>query len=178
MNATVTPDSDVVVVGARCAGAATAMLLARQGHRVTLVDRATFPSDTISTHAVARGGVVQLARWGLLDAVLASGAPAIRRVRFYVGGEVIDRAIKERSGVDLLVAPRRHVLDHLLVEAAREAGAEVRTGVTMTGVTRAGARVTGVEGHDAEGDAIEISARFVVGADGLRSRVARAVGAP
>ena len=178
MNATVTPGSDVVVVGARCAGAATAMLLARQGHRVTLVDRATFPSDTISTHAVARGGVVQLARWGLLDAVLASGAPPIRRVRFYVGGEVIDRTIKERSGVDLLVAPRRHVLDHLLVEAAREAGAEVRTGVTMTGVTRAGARVTGMQGHDAEGDAIEVSARFVVGADGLRSRVARAVGAP
>ena len=73
------------------------MLLARQGHRVVLVDRATFPSDTISTHAVARGGVVQLARWGLLDAVLASGAPAIRRVRFHVGGEVIDRAIKERA---------------------------------------------------------------------------------
>ena len=178
MNATVTPGSDVVVVGARCAGAATAMLLARQGHRVTLVDRAAFPSDTISTHAVARGGVVQLARWGLLDAVLDSGAPAIRRVRFHVGGEVIDRVIKERSGVDLLVAPRRHVLDHLLVEAAREAGADVRTGVTMTGVTRAGARVTGVEGHDAEGDPVEISARFVVGADGLRSRVARAVGAP
>ena len=99
------PSTDVVVVGARCAGAATAMLLARQGHRVVLVDRATFPSDTISTHAVARGGVVQLARWGLLDAVLASGAPAIRRVRFHVGGEVIDRVIKERAGVDLLVAP-------------------------------------------------------------------------
>ena len=127
--------ADVVVVGARCAGAATAMLLARQGHRVVVVDRATFPSDTLSTHAISRGGVVQLARWGLLDAVLDSGAPAIRRVRFHVGGEVIDRQIKCRSGVDLMVAPRRQILDQLLVDAAVEAGAEVRTGVSVKGVT-------------------------------------------
>ena len=78
-------DQDVVVVGARCAGAATAMLLARRGYRVTVVERAQFPSDTLSTHGIARGGVVQLARWGLLDAVLASGAPAIREATFRVG---------------------------------------------------------------------------------------------
>ena len=59
---------DVVVVGARCAGAATAMLLASAGHDVLLVDRSTFPSDTLSTHAIARGGIVQLQRWGLLQA--------------------------------------------------------------------------------------------------------------
>ena len=169
------PATDVVVVGARCAGAALAMLLARQGHRVVVVDRATFPSDTLSTHAIARGGVVQLARWGLLDAVLDSGAPAIRRVRFHAGGDVVDRQIKGRSGVDLLVAPRRHVLDQLLVDAAIEAGAEVRTGVSVTGVTRHLGRVTGIVGHDAQRETVRISARFVVGADGLRSRVAREV---
>lgn len=169
------PATDVVVVGARCAGAALAMLLARQGHRVVVVDRATFPSDTLSTHAIARGGVVQLARWGLLDAVLDSGAPAIRRVRFHAGGDVVDRQIKGRSGVDLLVAPRRHVLDQLLVDAAIEAGAEVRTGVSVTGVTRHLGRVTGIVGHDAPREPVRISARFVVGADGLRSRVAREV---
>src|SRR5215218_9042004 len=72
----------VVVVGARCAGAPTAMLLARQGHDVLVVDRASFPSDTLSTHALSRGGVVQLLRWGLLDAVLESGAPPVRTVTF------------------------------------------------------------------------------------------------
>ena len=172
------PTTDVVVVGARCAGAATAMLLARQGHRVVVVDRATFPSDTLSTHAIARGGVVALDRWGLLDAVLASGTPAIRRVRLHVGGEVVDRRIKERAGVDLMVAPRRHVLDQLLVEAAVDAGAEVRTGVSVQKVTRHLGRVTGIVGHDASGKTVQVSARFVVGADGLRSRVAREVPAP
>ena len=172
------PSADVVVVGARCAGAATAMLLARQGHRVVVVDRATFPSDTLSTHAIARGGVVALSRWGLLDAVLDSGAPAIRRVRFFVGDEIVDRRIKDRSGVDFLLAPRRHVLDQLLVDAAVEAGAEVRTGVSVTGVIRHLGRVTGVTGHDDTGEPVQITARVVVGADGLRSRVAREVPAP
>ena len=102
---------DVVVVGARAAGAATAMLLARLGHDVVVVDRASFPSDTLSTHSIARRGVVQLHRWGLLDAVLASGAPAIRQVTFNAAGESVTRTIKDKAGVDLLVAPRRHMLD-------------------------------------------------------------------
>jgi flavin-dependent dehydrogenase len=170
--------ADVVVVGARCAGAATAMLLARHGHRVTLVDRAHFPSDTLSTHALSRGGVVQLTRWGLLDDVLASGAPAIRRVRFFVDGEVVDRGIKERAGVDVLVAPRRTVLDALLVDAAVAAGAELHTGVAVTGVTRVGGRVTGVVGRDEDGRHRQFDGRVVVGADGIRSRIARAVDAP
>jgi len=70
---------DVVVVGGRVAGSATAMLLARLGHDVVVVDEASFPSDTISAHSIARSGVVQLQRWGLLDAVLDSGTPAIRQ---------------------------------------------------------------------------------------------------
>jgi glycine/D-amino acid oxidase-like deaminating enzyme len=71
---------DVVIVGGRAAGSAAAMLLARLGHDVVVVDRASFPSDTVSTHSIARSGVVQLRRWGLLDAVLDSGAPAIRKL--------------------------------------------------------------------------------------------------
>jgi flavin-dependent dehydrogenase len=170
---------DVVVVGARAAGGATALLLARAGHDVVLLDRARFPSDTVSTHQIARPGVVQLHRWGLLPAVLDSGAPALRRVSVTAGGESVTRPVKDAAGVDLLVAPRRHVLDTLVTGAAATAGADVRTGVTVDGVLRdATGRVVGVHGHDATGAAVRVEARFVVGADGLRSRVARAVGAP
>lgn len=173
-------EHQVVVVGARCAGAATALLLARQGVDVLVVDRATMPSDTLSTHAIARGGVVQLARWGLLEAVVASGAPEIRRVSFHTGdGGVIEKEIKHAAGVDHLLAPRRHVLDPILVDAAHAAGAAVRSGVTVTGVVRDGdGRVTGVVGHDTAGDPVVVEADVVVGADGLRSKVARAVGSP
>lgn len=169
---------DVVVVGARCAGATTAMLLAAAGHDVLLLDRSTFPSDTLSTHAIARGGMVQLQRWGLLQAVLDTGAPPIRTVEFHGGGLTVKRAIKERNGVDMLVAPRRHALDTLLVNAAMSAGAQVMTGATVDGVLRSGTgRITGVHGHTSSGP-LRVSARFVIGADGLRSRIARSVGAP
>ena len=154
---------DVVVIGSRCAGAATAMLLARAGHDVVVVDRSRFPSDALSTHGLVRGGVVQLTRWGLLEDVLASGAPAVREVTFGRDDTQVTRRIKEGAGVDLLVAPRRHVLDALLVEAAQAAGAQVRTGVTATGLRRDGAdRVVGLEARSA---------------DGLRSRTAGWVGA-
>jgi flavin-dependent dehydrogenase len=169
---------DVVVVGARVAGSATAMLLARLGHDVVVVDQASLPSDTISTHSIARSGVVQLHRWGLLDEVLDSGAPAIRQVTFNAGGESVRRTIKHKAGVDLVVAPRRYVLDTILAAAAARAGAQVRPGVTVTGVRRDGrGRVVGVSGHDRAGAAVELGARHVIGADGLRSRVAGLVGA-
>ena len=169
---------DVVVVGGRVAGSATAMLLAHLGHDVVVVDQASFPSDTLSTHSIARSGVVQLHRWGLLDEVLDSGAPAIRQVTFHAGGESVTRAIKHKAGVDLVVAPRRYVLDTILAAAAQRAGARLRPGVTVTGVRRGGrGRVVGVDGHDRAGAPIQIDARYVIGADGLRSRVARSVGA-
>src|SRR5688572_3796680 len=125
---------DVVVVGARAAGAATALLLARLGHDVALLERARFPADTVSTHQIARPGVVQLHRWGLLDPVLASGTPAIRQVTFTTAGESITRAIKHKAGVDLLVAPRRYILDTIVAEAAAQAGAHLRLGTTVAGV--------------------------------------------
>lgn len=132
----------------------------------------------LSTHGIVRGGVVQLARWGLLEEVLASGAPAIREVTFRRGDTQTTLRVKERAGVDLLVAPRRHVLDALLVDAAQAAGAQVRTGVTATGPRHDGAnRVVGLDARTADGQPIELTARYVVGADGLRSRAAGWVGA-
>ena len=171
---------DVVVVGSRCAGAATAMLLARAGHDVALVDRATFPSDTLSTHAIARGGMVQLARWGLLDEIVRSGAPEVRTVTFHLGdGEVLAKDVKARAGIEFLLAPRRYVLDTILVHAALEAGATLYDGVTVAGVRRGSTgRVHGVAGHRSDGSPVALDGTVVVGADGLRSRVARSVGAP
>jgi 2-polyprenyl-6-methoxyphenol hydroxylase-like FAD-dependent oxidoreductase len=169
---------DVVVVGARCAGSATAMLLARQGYDVVVIDRARLPGDTVSTLSIARGGVVQLSRWGLLDSVLDSGAPPIRLVTFRTGETEDIRTVKRRAGVDLLVAPRRYILDAILAQAAGAAGADLRTGLTATGVRRGpDGRVCAVIARDAAGAPVELSARFVVGADGVRSRVAREVGA-
>lgn len=172
-------EHDVVVVGARCAGAATAMLLARAGHDVALVDRAAFPSDTLSTHALSRGGVVQLARWGLLDEVVDSGAPRIRTVTFRTAAGVESaRTVKDRAGVDHLLAPRRHVLDAIVLRAAEEAGATVVTGVSVLDtIADPSGRVVGVAARDRDGRRCEIRGRFVVGADGVRSRVARSVGA-
>jgi flavin-dependent dehydrogenase len=169
---------DIVIVGGRVAGSATAMLLARLGYDVAVVDRATFPSDTLSTHSIARSGVVQLQRWGILDEVLDSGAPVIRQITFHAGGESVTRPIKDKVGVDFLIAPRRYVLDTILAAAAERAGATLRLGVRVTGLRRDGrGRAVGVYGCDHAGTAIEIRARYVIGADGLRSVVARSVDA-
>jgi 2-polyprenyl-6-methoxyphenol hydroxylase-like FAD-dependent oxidoreductase len=171
--------SDVVVVGGRAAGAATAMLLARSGVRVVVLERSPYGADTLSTHALMRGGVVQLHRWGLLARVIAAGTPPIRRTVFTYGGERIAIPIKPWSGVDALYAPRRTVLDPILVDAAVQAGAAVRHGVAVSAVCRDGrGRVTGVAGRDERGRPFELAARIVVGADGVRSTVARLVGAP
>jgi 2-polyprenyl-6-methoxyphenol hydroxylase-like FAD-dependent oxidoreductase len=170
---------DVVVVGARAAGAATAMLLARDGLRVLVVDRSRYGADTLSTHALMRGGVLQLQRWGVLDRVVATGTPAIRRTSFHFADEEIVISIKPSHGVDALYAPRRTVLDPILVDGALEAGAEVRYGVAVTDVRRDGhGRVIGIEGRDGAGRSVVVDAGIVIGADGLRSTVADRVGAP
>ena len=170
---------DVVVVGARAAGAATAMLLARQGLDVLVLDRSRYGADTLSTHALMRAGVLQLHRWGLLDQVVAAGTPAVRRTTFTFGDARLAINIKASHGVDALYAPRRTILDPILVDAAAGAGAEVRFGVTVTDVRRDRAgRVTGIVGCDGDGRHVEVSARLVVGADGLRSTIARCVDAP
>jgi flavin-dependent dehydrogenase len=169
---------DVVVVGARAAGAATAMLLARQGRRVLLLDRDRYGTDTLSTHALMRGGVYLLSRWGLLDGIVDAGTPPVRRTRFDYGVDSVSVAIKPTLGVQALYAPRRTVLDPLLVHAAVAAGVEVRFGVHVADLLHDDSRrVVGVRGRDRTGAAVAFHAGLTVGADGIRSTVARAAGA-
>jgi 2-polyprenyl-6-methoxyphenol hydroxylase-like FAD-dependent oxidoreductase len=169
---------DVIVVGARVAGAATAMLLARQGLRVLAVDRASFPSDTVSSHQLQVPGGALLNRWGLLDKLTAAGTPPARRVRLDAGGGlVIDGQFPAYAGVDAVYSPRRTLLDSVLVEAARAAGAEVRENFRVTHLTTCGARVTGIRGAARGGAEVTETASLVIGADGKRSLVASAVGA-
>jgi flavin-dependent dehydrogenase len=167
---------DVIVVGARCAGSPTAMLLARHGHRVLLVDRATFPSDTLSTHVVQAPAVAALARWGLLDQVVATGCPAIPTYSFDFGPVTISGTPKAREGYSAAYAPRRMVLDQILLDAAARAGVEVREGFNVDDVIIEDGVATGVNGHDKNG-VVTVSAKVVVGADGRNSHVARIVGA-
>lgn len=169
--------ADVVVVGARAAGAATAMLLARAGLSVVVLDRDRPGTDTLSTHALMRGGVVQLNRWGLLDRIVDAGTPPIRETTFHYTATDVTVPIKPAAGVDALYAPRRTVLDPMLSAAAEEAGAAVRFGATVVGVRTDHGRVLGVDVHDRSGSVESIGARLVVGADGRRSTVARLVGA-
>jgi 2-polyprenyl-6-methoxyphenol hydroxylase-like FAD-dependent oxidoreductase len=170
---------DAIVVGARVAGASTAMLLARSGARVALVDRSRYGTDTLSTHGLMRAGVLQLARWGLLDEVVAAGTPAIRRTLFhYAGEETVQVSIRPSPGVDALYAPRRHVLDRVLVDAAAGSGADVMHGVDVTGVLTDHGRVGGVTLTTGKHRRSNLHARLVVGADGIRSTVASSVGAP
>jgi 2-polyprenyl-6-methoxyphenol hydroxylase-like FAD-dependent oxidoreductase len=168
------PGYDVIVVGARCAGSPVAMLLARKGYRVLVVDRATFPSDTVSTHLIHPPGVASLKRWGLLDRLTATGCPPIDRYTFDFGPLTLAGA----PGTDyspFAYAPRRTVLDKLLVDAAGEAGAEVREAFTVEEILVEDGRVTGVRGRGPGGSPVAERARVVVGADGRNSAVAKAV---
>ena len=165
---------DVIVVGARCAGSPVAMLLARKGHRVLVVDRAAFPSDTISTHLIHPPGVAALRRWGLLEQLVATGAPAINTYKFDMGPFVIAGTPGD-GDMAASYAPRRTVLDKLLLDAAAEAGAEVRESFRVTELLTDNGVITGIRGHLQGGGLVEERARVVVGADGLHSVVADAV---
>jgi 2-polyprenyl-6-methoxyphenol hydroxylase-like FAD-dependent oxidoreductase len=165
---------DVIVVGARCAGSPTAMLLARKGYRVLVVDRATFPSDTLSTHLVHPPGVAALARWSLLDRLVATGCPPIDTYVFDFGPVSISGA-PGTPEAPVAYGPRRTVLDKLLVDAAAEAGAEVREAFVVEDVVVTDGRVTGIRGHGKGGRTVTEHARVVVGADGRHSLVAHAV---
>ena len=153
------------------------MLLARRGLRVLAVDPTRYGSDTLSTHALMRGAALQLQRWGLLDAVRASGTARIEATTFHYGDESIEVRIAPRDGVDALYAPRRTVLDTILVDAARESGAEVVHGRSVVDLIRdetgrvRGARIAGMDR-----EVVDVPAGLVIGADGLRSRVARILG--
>jgi len=167
---------DAIVVGARCAGSPTAMLLARKGYKVLVVDRARFPSDTVSTHLLHPPGVAALRRWGLLDRLTATGCPAIDTYAFDFGPFTISGS-PGTEGAPVAYGPRRTVLDSLLVDAASQAGAEVREGFTVEEVViDDDGCVTGVRGHSSDGQTVTEHAKVVIGADGRHSLVARAVG--
>ena len=166
---------DAIVVGARCAGSPTAMLLARKGYRVLLVDGARFPSDTISTHFIWPPGVACLQRWGLLDRVVATNCPVVRRIGLDLGDFTLTGELPPIDGTADCYAPRRTVLDKLLLDAAAAAGVEIREGFAVTGLIETGGRVAGIRGRGRDGAEISEAARLVVGADGYNSIVARTV---
>jgi flavin-dependent dehydrogenase len=166
---------DAIIVGARCAGSPTAMLLARKGYRVLVVDRATFPSDTLSTHVIHAPGVAALRRWGVLDEVVATGCPPIDSYSFDFGPITISGTPRPHEGFSTAYAPRRTALDKILVDAADRAGVDVREGFTVDEIVVEDGAVVGVAGRDAGGHAVIERARVVIGADGRNSHVAKAV---
>jgi flavin-dependent dehydrogenase len=166
---------DVVIVGARCAGAATALLLARAGGRVLVVDQGAYGTDTLSTHALMRGAVLLLERWGVLPAIVSAGTPPVRVTTFGYDDERVSVSIEPRFGVTALYAPRRLLLDRVLVDAATASGAEFEYGVHVEDIrVDETGRVRGI----AAGRLGPIDADLVIGADGLRSKIASRVGAP
>ncbi len=170
------PDTyDAIVIGARCAGSPTAMLLARKGYRVLVVDRTTFPSDTVSTHFIHAPGVDALRRWGVLDKIVATGCPPVDTYSFDFGPVTISGTPLPFGGSSTAYAPRRTVLDTLLVDAASAAGAEVREGFTVDGIIIENGQVKGIHGRDRDGHPVTERGRVVIGADGVNSRVANAV---
>lgn len=167
-------DYDALVVGARCAGASTAMLLAQRGHRVLLLDRARFPSDIMHGHFIHRHGPLRLARWGVLDRIAASGCPPVSTLVSYFGDFRLVARNLEVDGVAWGYGPRRAVLDKILVDAAVAAGAELRERTAVESLLTDGDRVLGVR----TSGSTPITARLTIGADGKHSRVAQAVEAP
>jgi 2-polyprenyl-6-methoxyphenol hydroxylase-like FAD-dependent oxidoreductase len=169
-----TGDYDAIIVGARCAGSPTAMLLARRGYKVLVVDRARFPSDTLSTHMIHPPGVAALQRWGLLDKLAATGCPPIATYSFDFGPFTISGAPGTAEN-PVAYGPRRTILDKLLVDAAAEAGAEVREAFSVEELVWEDGRVAGIRGHSQGGASVIERTRVVIGADGRHSLVARAV---
>lgn len=165
---------DAIVVGARCAGAATAMLLARRGLDVLLVDRARLPRDIPHGHFIHRHGPARLHEWGLLDRVLATGCPPVMSFVEDLGDFALTGSDLVVDGVPVGLGPRRAALDAVLVDAAVEAGATLRVGFPVRELVFDGTRVVGVRGDSNETE----RATFVVGADGRSSGVARQVRAP
>ena len=169
---------DAIVIGARCAGSPTAMLLARKGYRVLLVDRDRFPSDHMSTHWIHQPGVAQLERWGLRERLAATGCPPITSITIDLGPFALRGTPPPSGDVAEAYSPRRTVLDKLLVDAAVEAGAELRERFSVQNLVFDGDHVSGITGRSAAGTTVTEQARMVIGADGIHSLVARQVGAP
>ena len=164
-------DYDVAIVGGRVAGASTALLLARAGLRVAVLERSRAGSDTLSTHALMRAGVLQLSRWGVLPDLIAAGTPAIRSIVFhFADGENSHVALRPSPGVDALYAPRRYLLDRVLIEAAAASGADVLHETPVIGLLRGEeGRVLGVRAFGADRREVPLRAALTIGADGVGS---------
>ena len=169
---------DVIIVGARCAGSSTALHLARRGLRVLVVDRATFPSDSMPPSGnVVPQGLWHLRRWGLLDRIEATDAPPVTRMIQHVAGVDMEAPVTDFDGVAEMRVLRHSVLDTILAGAAMDDGAEIRFGTRVTALRFDGDRVAGIDAVGRDGAALSASAPIVIGADGKQSFVARAVGA-
>jgi len=171
---------DAIIVGARCAGAPTALLLARKGYKVLLLDRGTFPSDMpFSNHYVHQTGSARLKRWGLLDALKASNCPPILTNHFDYGAfSLTGSPVPAEGGVTEAFAPRRIKLDPILVDGAVKSRAELREGFSAQEVLFEDGKVVGIRGHEKNGPMVTEKARITIGADGMFSMVAKAVEAP
>ncbi|MGE5445149.1 MAG: NAD(P)/FAD-dependent oxidoreductase [Ignavibacteriales bacterium] len=169
---------DAIVVGARCAGSPAAMLLARKGYRVLLLDKAVFPKDIMSGHYIHQPGVAYLKHWGLLDKVAATNCPPISKVTFDVGDFSLIGSPPPAGDVVEGYCPRRKVIDKILVDAAVEAGAELREEFIVEEIVVDNGCVTGIRGHRKGGSTVTETARIVIGADGMHSIVARTVKSP
>ena len=150
------------------------MLLARKGYRVLLVDRATFPSDTISTHVVHPLAISALRRWGLAEALAATGCPPIATYAFHFGKFVL-AGTPGTADEPIAYCPRRIILDKLLLDAAAAAGAEIREDFLVEEIVAEDGRVVGIRGRSNQGTRVTERAAVVVGADGRNSIVADAV---
>ncbi|MGW0807790.1 NAD(P)/FAD-dependent oxidoreductase [Nonomuraea sp. NPDC002799] len=168
---------DVIVVGARCAGSPTAMLFARAGYRVLLLEKARFPQDKLSSHYIHQPGVALLDEWGLLEKVRDTGCPPLDHASYETPGVRVEGCSLPAGGQRAAYAPRRFLLDPILADAAVAAGVELREECQVRELVFDGDRVTGVKVRTRAGDSVE-RARLVVGADGMRSLVARQVKAP
>jgi 2-polyprenyl-6-methoxyphenol hydroxylase-like FAD-dependent oxidoreductase len=168
---------DAIIIGARCAGAPTAMLLAKKGFKVLLVDKSEFPSDTISTHVVMPPGTAMLKKWGLLDKVMETGCPPIRDMALDIGPFTLRGRPPVPDGLEWFIAPRRHRLDKILLDAAIEAGAEVRTDCPVEEITMNNNKIDGIRFRTKNGSPLTEKAKIIIGADGRNSIVARKVNA-
>jgi flavin-dependent dehydrogenase len=169
---------DMIIVGARCAGSATALLLARKGYRVLLADKASFPSDTMSGHFIHTRGLACLQRWNVLDRLLATDIPRVPRTIMDTGEVVLEGETLPIDGINYSMGPRRYIIDTLLVQAAVEAGAELREKFTVQRLLEHDGTIVGIQGRTAGGEVMSDYASMVIGADGMHSLVAREVNAP
>lgn len=168
---------DAIVIGARVAGAPTAMLLARLGYKVLMLDKSPFPSDIMSTHFIHRPGIAKLHLWGLLDEVVATNCPPIETVDFRVNGQPMVGPPPPPGSLPAY-CPRRKVLDPILANAAVKAGVEFRERFSVKELLFDDGKVVGIRGAQ-QGDAEVLEqAHIVIGADGQHSLVARTVDAP